>query len=210
MQKKISDIIVSPPKIVRSAFSSFTWELPNEQNKIYLTFDDGPTPHQSLWIIKTLKQFNAKATFFCVGNNVEKYPQIYNQFTEDNHSVGNHTFNHLNGFKTNYTDYINNFIKADKIIDSKLFRPPYGRIKKSQAKEILNSKRIIMWNVLSLDYNNKISPQQCFENIKRHTKSGSIIVFHDNQKAEKNMKYALQKTLEYYSDKNYIFEKINN
>ncbi len=208
MQKKILDIIISPPKIVRSAFPNFVWEKTNDEKKIYLTFDDGPSEALTLWILETLKKYNAKATFFCVGDNVRKYPQSYNNILKENHSVGNHTFNHLNGYKTKCSDYINNFAKANKTIDSNLFRPPYGRIKKSQAKEILKSKKIIMWNVLSLDYNNKISPQECFENIKKHTTYGSIIVFHDNKKAETNMKYALKKTLDYYSKQNYTFEKI--
>jgi len=208
MQNKILDIIISPPKIVRSAFPNFVWEKSENENNIYLTFDDGPSEELTFWILDELKKYNAKATFFCVGDNVAKYPESYNRILQENHSVGNHTFNHLNGYKTKSSDYINNFAKANEIIDSNLFRPPYGRIKKSQAKEILKSKKIIMWNVLSLDYSNKISPQQCFENIKKYTTSGSIIVFHDNKKAEKNMKYALQKTLEYYSEKNYTFEKI--
>jgi len=210
MQNKILDIIISPPKIVRLAFPNFVWEMTNDEKKIYLTFDDGPSEVLTLWILETLRKHNAKATFFCVGDSVRKYPRSYNNILKENHSVGNHTFNHLNGYKTKYSDYINNFAKANKIIDSNLFRPPYGRIKKSQAKEILKSKKIIMWNVLSLDYNNSISPQECFDNIKKYTTSGSIIVFHDNKKAETNMKFALQKTLEYYSYQNYTFEKIAN
>ncbi len=210
MSNRISNMFISPPKIFRRLFYNFVWEQSNSRKKIFLTFDDGPSSKITTWILEILKQYNAKATFFCVGNNVLNLPLITQQIINDGHSLGNHTFHHLNGFKTNYSHYINDFVKADKIINTQLFRPPYGKIKKSQAQEILKFKKIIMWDVLSLDYDNSITPQQCFKNIKKNTKSGSIIVLHDNLKAERNMKYALQKTLDYYTKAGYSFAKIQS
>ena len=201
--------IVSPSKIVQKIFPKYIWSIPNSENKIYLTFDDGPIPKITPWVLEQLKKYNAKATFFCLGNNVKKYPDIYKEILEQGHSVGNHSFSHLKGYST-YTDkYVSDFREANKLINSKLYRPPYGRITKGQANKIMKTHKIIMWNVLSVDYDSRISSRLCFFNVKIFTKSGSIIVFHDSKKAEKNMKYALQASLEYFSEKLFVFDKIN-
>lgn len=205
----MKNLLVSPPKIAKLYFKNFIWELPTNEKKIYLTFDDGTTPQLNDWILYTLKTYNAKATFFCVAENITKNPETANRLLSSNHAVGNHTFNHLNGLKNSYKTYIFNFLKADKILKTKLFRPPYGKITPRQAKFILQTHKIIMWDVLSMDYSPKISPKQCFENVKKFAKKGSIVVFHDNKKAEKNIKYALPKTLDYFSAKGFSFEKID-
>ena len=202
-------IKVSSPKILRKIFSNYIWSIPNNENKIFLTFDDGPTPKITAWVLDILEKYKAKATFFCTGKNVESYPALYSEIINKNHSIGNHSYNHLKGFTTNVKNYLDDFQKANNLIKSTLFRPPYGRMTRRQTAEIIKTHKIIMWNVLSVDYNHKISPKLCFLNVKTFTKSGSIIVFHDSQKAEKNMKYALQATLDYFSERGFWFENIS-
>ena len=202
-------LAISPPGIVKKVLSNFTWNIPNSGNKIFLTFDDGPTPKITNWVLEILQKHKAKATFFCVGNNVKKYPEIYEKIKFNGHSTGNHTFNHTRGFGTKKDCYISDFEEADNVIKSNLFRPPYGRITRKQSRYILQTHKIIMWDVLSADYNKKISPRACFLNVKNHTKAGSIIVFHDSVKAERNMKYALSYTLDHYQKQGYVFDKIN-
>jgi len=174
---------VSPPKTLRALYPQCFWNLPNNQNKIYLTFDDGPTPELLPFILDTLEKYNVPATFFCVGENIGKYPELFDRMLEK-HVVGNHTFNHVNGWKTpNYT-YYKNVKKFDTVYHSPLFRPPYGRISRTQAKHISKQYKIIMWDVLSYDYSKNTSPKKCLANVVKHAKSGSVIVFHDNKKAK--------------------------
>ena len=197
---------------IKKIFKNFVWDIPNYENKIFLTFDDGPTPEITNWVLDELKKYNAKATFFCIGNNIQKYPEIYQNLIEDGHSVGNHTFDHLNGWKNNAEKYIKNVLLAENFINAqpKLFRPPYGKIKTFQANKLRKlGYKIIMWDVLSADFDNEITPEKYLQNVLSNIKSGSIIVFHDSQKASKNLKYVFPKTLEFLSKNNFICEVIS-
>lgn len=209
---------IKTPRILERLFSSYTWRFDTDRKEIFLTFDDGPTPEITPFVLKQLKQYNAKATFFCIGKNIENHPEIFHQILSEKHSVGNHTQNHLNGWKTKNINYLNSVLKcedvisnlADKTKESKLFRPPYGRIKKSQAKEILKrGYRIIMWNVLSADFDRSISKEKCLENVLKNTKKGGIIVFHDSLKASEKLQFVLPKVLEEFSRKGFSFKGIN-
>jgi peptidoglycan/xylan/chitin deacetylase (PgdA/CDA1 family) len=186
--------------IIKKIFSNYVWDIPNNEKIVYLTFDDGPTPEITDWVLNQLKMFDAKATFFCIGNNIEKHPEILKRIIKENHSIGNHTFNHLNGWKTETKKYIDNTIlKTESYhLKSKLFRPPYGKIKKTQAKILQKlGYKIIMWDVLSADFDQQIAPEKCLQNVISKVRAGSIIVFHDSEKAFKNLKYALPKTLHF-------------
>jgi peptidoglycan/xylan/chitin deacetylase (PgdA/CDA1 family) len=201
---------------IKLLFSNYVWSLPNNENKVYLTFDDGPTPEITEWTLAQLKKYNAKATFFCIGDNIRKYPEIFQKVVAEEHSIGNHTFNHLNGWKTSSQNYIENAklyeVEHNKqnTPNSKLFRPPYGKIKPSQSKILRKlGYKIIMWEVLSEDYDRSVSPEQCLENVLKNVTSGSIIVFHDSQKANRNLEYALPRTLEFLKEKGFVCEKID-
>jgi peptidoglycan/xylan/chitin deacetylase (PgdA/CDA1 family) len=207
--------MVKVPKIIKKLFFNQIWEIPNKENKIYLTFDDGPTPKVTECVLDILEKENIKATFFCIGNNIEKHPEIFKRILKEGHSIGNHTFNHLKGWKTATKNYIENVDLCENEINKlasisyKLFRPPYGKISLIQSK-LLRKKgfKIIMWDVLSKDYDQTISPEKCFENIKTIT-SGSIVVFHDSLKAQKNLEYSLPKAIKFLKEKGFTFETIN-
>ncbi len=188
---------------------SVVWKFPPGKKRIFLTFDDGPIPEVTPCVLDILKEYNAKATFFCVGENIVKYPDVFKQILINNHSVGNHTYNHIKGWKTNTVDYINNVKECDKLINSKLFRPPYGKISYSQLNKIKNNYFTILWSVLSGDFDTKIDGKQCFENVVSYAKDGSIIVFHDSIKARERMIYALPKVIEYFLTLGYTFESID-
>jgi len=208
--------------IIKKIFSNYVWDIPNTENKIYLTFDDGPTPEITEWVLKELQKHNAKATFFCIGNNIEKYPEIFSKVIDDGHTIGNHTFNHLNGWQMATEKYLDNVelcnIQIHKsktpnlipiAIGTKIFRPPYGKIKTSQSKKLRQlGYKIIMWDVLSADFDQTISPEQCLENVLKNVESGSIIVFHDSAKAFPNLEYTLPKTLEFLKGKGFVFDVI--
>jgi peptidoglycan/xylan/chitin deacetylase (PgdA/CDA1 family) len=199
-------LLVKTPKLVQRMFPKRVWALSEATNAIYLTFDDGPIPEITPWVLQELKKHKAKATFFCIGENISKYPEIFNSIISEGHSIGNHTYNHLNGWKTETDIYIENVLLADaelnnhsSIINTQfLFRPPYGKITQNQAK-ILQKKgfTIVMWDVLSFDFDAETSEEQCFANVSENIKPGSIVVFHDSIKAEKNLRKALPKVLEY-------------
>ena len=208
--------LVKTPFIIKKIFSSFVWDIPTEEKIIYLSFDDGPHETATPFVLDQLKKYNAKATFFCIGKNVVLYPDIYQRIIEEDHAVGNHTYHHLNGWKTNDKIYLNDIKEASAIIQSNLFRPPYGRIKRSQWS-IVNSQsfsnyqspfNIIMWDVLSGDFDTKLSPEKCLQHVLDYTKQGSIIVFHDSTKAWDRMSYALPRVLAYFSEKGYVFKAI--
>ncbi len=203
--------------LIKKAFQNFIWDIPNVENKIYLTFDDGPTPEITEWVLEVLEKHQAKATFFCIGSNIKKHPDIYAKVIADGHSVGNHTFNHLNGWKTGNEKYIENSKRCESAIcsrklsglQSKLFRPPYGKIKLSQSVKLRKlGYKIIMWDVLSADFDTKIFSEKCLENVLNNVKPGSIIVFHDSVKAFPNLKYTLPRALKYWKKKGYLFEAI--
>lgn len=228
---------VKIPTLVKRMFSNYIWSIPTTSKIIYLTFDDGPTPGITNCTLDILKQYNAKATFFCIGNNIEKHPDIFQNIINSGHAIGNHTHNHIKGWKTKTKDYLKNIFEAQNVINSQiktyhtersrsveletqnpelktlnseLFRPPYGQIKPKQGKQLIGlGYKIIMWDVLSFDWDATVSPEDCLNNVISKTTIGSIIVFHDSVKASKNMQYALPKFLEHFSKKGYSFESID-
>ncbi|MBA9072945.1 peptidoglycan/xylan/chitin deacetylase (PgdA/CDA1 family) [Flavobacterium gossypii] len=210
---------VKTNRLIKWLFPKYTWDIPNNANKIYLTFDDGPTPEITEWVLKLLKEQDIKATFFCIGNNIEKYPDIFQKVLQDGHAIGNHTYNHLKGWKTAKEDYIENTKSCERIIKeqtkdsdrrSKLFRPPYGKIKFSQAKILRQlGYKIVMWDVISVDYDKNISPKKCLKNVTKNTTSGSVIVFHDSIKAFENLKFALPEAIRYLKNKGFVFDRID-
>lgn len=195
-------------KIFRLLYPNFRWHFKTDKKVIYLTFDDGPVPEVTPWVLDVLKDYDAKATFFCIGENIKKHPEILHSIRAEGHRIGNHTYHHLNGWKTDREEYISNFEDFEKETPTDLFRPPYGRISRSQAKHILQTHQIIMWTALTKDYQNHISPQRCYERAIKGTKSGAIVLFHDSIKAEKKLRYALPKFIEHFSKKGYQFETI--
>ena len=201
--------LVRPPYFLRKYFYELVWNIPTDEKIIYLTFDDVPIPEVTPWVLQTLQQYNAQATFFCVGDNANRYPHIFEQLKNSHHTVANHTNNHLNGWHTRDKDYFKNISKANLTIQSKFFRPPYGRITHTQIHVIKKHYKIIMWDVLSKDYNTTLTGEQCFQNVITHAKPGSIVVFHDSVKAKERLQYALPKVLKYYSDLGYRFKVIS-
>lgn len=200
--------LITTPKILRMLYPSFLWEMPKGEKKLYLTFDDGPHPTITPQVLEILKKFNAKATFFCIGNNVNKYKETFELVKKEGHAVGSHTFNHERGWKTKTKDYVNSVIEANALIQSPLFRPPHGRIKFSQIRNLKKDFQIVAWTVISYDWDKSLSPDDCYNNVIKNAEDGSIIVFHDSEKAVNNMIPALTKVLEYYTDKGFIFEKL--
>jgi peptidoglycan/xylan/chitin deacetylase (PgdA/CDA1 family) len=204
---------IKVPWFVKKIFSAYIWRLTAVENEVYLSFDDGPHPTITPWVLDELKKHNAKATFFCIGNNVERYPHIYQEILNEGHAVGNHTYHHLNGWKTKDKEYIDDISKAAQLIKSNLFRPPYGRIKKRQAKKIAGALKtshaqIIMWDVLSADFDSSFSHEQCLANVLENVSAGSIIVFHDSEKAFNNLKHVLPRTLKSLKEEGFHFKKI--
>lgn len=201
---------VRPPIWLKMYYpSQMIWDIPvtaNNNNTVYITFDDGPHPKATPFVLEQLAFYNASATFFCVGDNARKYPDIYRQLLQNGHKTGNHTFNHLNGWRTDNLTYFDNIGQAAMLIDSTLFRPPYGLIKPSQARKLLNEPlqwHICMWDILSWDFDKGTSKEQCLDNVVRNIRPGSIIIFHDSEKAWESMSYALPKTLQYCKQKNW-------
>jgi peptidoglycan-N-acetylglucosamine deacetylase len=203
--------LAKTPKWVSKLFGDSIWSMPETEKAIYLTFDDGPHPVITPFVLDELGKFDAKATFFCIGKNVAEHPGIYKRILEQGHAVGNHTHNHLNGWKTPNAKYLQNILEARNFIDSSLFRPPYGRITTQQKKFLqhLNEPfKIVMWSVLSGDFDINITPEKCLDNVLKNTKSGSVIVFHDSEKAFERLQYTLPAVLKYFSEKGFCFEKI--
>jgi peptidoglycan-N-acetylglucosamine deacetylase len=204
---------------IKQIFSNYVWDIPNDGNKVYLTFDDGPTPKITEWVLAELQKHNAKATFFCIGKNIEKHPEILKKVIENGHSIGNHTYNHENGWETAVKEYLENTKRCETAIlnlqskicnlKSKIFRPPYGKIKPSQSLKLRQlGYKIIMWDVLSGDFDESITPEKCLENAISNVTSGSIIVFHDSEKAFQNLEYTLPKTLKFLSEKGFVCDAI--
>ena len=218
-------------------YPGITWDMQVEEGEkiLYLTFDDGPHPIATPFVLNQLKEYNAKATFFCIGKNVVDHTDIYKRILDEGHTVGNHTYNHLNGWKVKDQEYIDDIVKAAEVIDSKMFRPPYGRITKFQSAVLRrklavdqfavdsrdpatdnyhpfniqhSSFNIIMWSVLSADWDNRIDGKKCYENVVLNAKSGSIVVFHDSAKALERLQFALPKVLDYYAKEGYKFSAI--
>lgn len=201
-------MLVKPPYLVRKFFPQLLWEVKTTNNEIFLTFDDGPHPEITPLVLDILDEFQAKATFFCVGENVKKYPETYTLILERGHHTGNHSYNHLNGWKNSKSAYCDNIKKAASFIDSNLFRPPYGRIKPSQINALKTKYKIVMWTVAAYDFSKKVSPEQCLKNAIQKSKAGSVVVFHDSDKARDNLFFALPAFLEHYQNKGFVFPLI--
>ncbi len=200
-----NSMIVKPPKLARLFSKNTIWKVDVQNKQLFLTFDDGPVPGLTPWVLDILDQFDAKATFFCVGDNVRKNPELFNLILNKGHQVGNHTYSHLNGFRTGIRRYVLDVLKAKQYINSKLFRPPYGRIRYVAQRILRKRFEIVLWDVLSMDYDRNTQPGQVVRNVIANASPGSIIVFHDNPKADKNLKYALPRLLDYYSKRGYEF-----
>ncbi|WP_179344302.1 polysaccharide deacetylase family protein [Winogradskyella ursingii] len=208
------------PGFVKTLFPNFVWNINTDKKELYLTFDDGPTPEITEWVLDNLKSYNAKATFFCIGNNIEKHPAIFQKIIDEGHTVGNHTYNHLKGWKHKTKNYVEDVVKSQDLMNSlfinrnssitNLFRPPYGKFKSNQSKKIMElGYRIILWDVLSYDWDKTVSEKSCLENVTSAAKEGSIVVFHDSLKASRSLKYTLPKVLEYYNERGFEFKSLN-
>jgi peptidoglycan/xylan/chitin deacetylase (PgdA/CDA1 family) len=200
--------LVKTPWLLKTLYPELIWNVKQSPGCIYLTFDDGPIPIVTPFVLNILKEYNAKATFFCIGDNVRKHPDVFEQVKNEGHAIGNHSYNHLKGWKTDDETYINNCMLADQLLDTKLFRPPYGRIKRSQAKLLKQAKpglEIIMWSVLSGDFDKDLSPDKCLDNVLKNTRSGDIVLFHDSLKAQDRMEYALPRAMEFWSKEGFSF-----
>lgn len=201
------------PWWVRKIYPSYLWKLPATQKSVYISFDDGPHPTITPWVLAELQKHNAKATFFCVGKNVQQYPDVYQQILETGHAVGNHTYSHLNGWQTADEEYLEDIRKATSQISSHLFRPPYGRIKKSQAKRVATAlkkenAKVVMWDVLSADFDVTLSGEKCINTVLKYTEPGSIVVFHDSEKAFPRLKIALPVVLKRFTERGYTLERL--
>ncbi len=201
--------------LMRALYPNFTWKMPAQEKKIYLTFDDGPIPEITEFVLETLAKYEAKATFFCIGGNVEKHPDIFKKILLDKHSVGNHTFNHLNGWDSENDIYAENVVKCKTELlknacETTLFRPPYGRIKRQQAKRLMPDYEVIMWDVLSGDFSQSLSSETVLRKTIKYTEAGSIVLFHDSIKANERMSYALPRFLEHFSTAGFQFSALQN
>ena len=227
------------PGFIQQIFGSVVWRIQATSPVIYLTFDDGPNPEVTVPVLEILKSFHAKATFFCVGENILQHPHLYKKILEEGHATGNHTFHHLNGWKTGTREYLHDIhlceeamikgtlksvrgiekpalnpdepgqISQTKMRHPKLFRPPYGKLNPGQYSKLKTRYSIVMWDVLSGDYNHTTSKEKCLQNVTGHSQSGSIVVFHDSMKAKENMLYALPEMLGYFSKKNFVFNSLS-
>ncbi len=198
------------PRWLQALQPQYTWRVKNTSQTLFLTFDDGPIPEITPFVLDTLAEFQAKATFFCVGDNIRKHPDIFEMLDKQGHTVGNHTFNHLNGWRTEDASYLANISDCEACLpaDSRLFRPPYGKIKQTQLKNIQDRYKIVMWDVLTYDFDAKLTPEACLQKTQKHTREGSIIVFHDSLKASRNLRYVLPRYLEWAGKQGYKFERL--
>jgi peptidoglycan-N-acetylglucosamine deacetylase len=219
--------IFRTPALLRFFFPNLLWRVPTESKQIYLTFDDGPVPGPTEFVLDQLNRCNAKATFFCIGDNVFKYPSIFSRIVNEGHAIGNHTFNHLKGWGTSTEKYVANVELCDREISrqytekvaqsltdyrlpkTNLFRPPYGRIRSKQIHTLESKYKIVMWDVLTSDYNQALSPENCLKGSLRATRPGSIVVFHDSLKAEKNLRYVLPRFLEQKMQEGFVFKALS-
>jgi peptidoglycan/xylan/chitin deacetylase (PgdA/CDA1 family) len=204
--------LVKTPWWLKKLYPGCVWDMPVKEKTLYLSFDDGPHPTITPFVLQQLKKYNAKATFFCIGEHVARYPDVFQQVIDEGHAVGNHTHLHLNGWKTSGSDYFNDIKKAGEYIHSPLFRPPYGRVKKSQLRQLTkggDKMTVVMWNILAGDWDPTVDPSLCFERIKKKISDGDIIVLHESEKAWDRMSYCLTGLLEFYALKGFSFAKID-
>jgi peptidoglycan-N-acetylglucosamine deacetylase len=198
------------PFFIRKIYHSLEWRINTSKKEIFLTFDDGPNPEITPFVLKELNKYNAKATFFCVGENVDKYPYIYKLILEEGHATGNHTYNHLNGWFTSTIEYAKNVKNCSQIVKSDLFRPPYGKLTPTQIKHLNKYYRIIMWDVLSCDFDVKVEKKKALSQLLKGSKNGSIVVFHDSEKAKEKLQFMLPRYLDNLAERNYKFKSIIN
>ncbi len=203
-----SMLIERPPFFYRMLFPEAIWRLPGVKKRVFLTFDDGPVPQVTPWVLDVLDYYEVKATFFCVGDNVARNPNLFQEIRNRGHQVGNHTMNHVQGISTSPEKYVRNVLNANDLIQSRLFRPPHGHMIPGQAKLLKNTFNIIMWDVVTRDYSKKLSGEEVFNNVKRYARNGSIIVIHDSVKALKNLRYALPRSINWLRDNGYLFETL--
>jgi peptidoglycan/xylan/chitin deacetylase (PgdA/CDA1 family) len=194
------------PDFVRNLYPKALWRMNPDEKAVYLTFDDGPIPVITPWVVDLLGQYDIKATFFMVGDNVRKYPQEYIQVIENGHRVGNHTFNHLKGLFTSTAEYVGNVEKADGLIHSNLFRPPHGMLRRKQYNELSRHYQFVMWDLVTRDYSKRMNGEDVLANVKRLVRNGSIITFHDSIRSENNLKYALPRSIEWLLEQGYEFK----
>ena len=201
--------IEQPPFLYRLFFPEAIWRIPGKAKRVFLTFDDGPIPEVTPWVLNLLDHYQIKATFFCVGDNVRKYPAIYQDILSRGHQVGNHTMHHIQAPGHSLKSYMRDIAEASTYISSSLFRPPHGWMKYAQLRLVKRAYQIIMWDVVTRDYSKKRNSDQVFDTVKRYTRNGSILVFHDSLKAEKNLRGALARSLEWLLSEGYVFETIH-
>ena len=199
---------IKPPKIIRKLFPSFIWNFPDEKDGIFITFDDGPRPEVTPWVLDLLDKYNAKATFFCIGKNVEMFPELFEEVKRRGHAVGNHSYSHVKGWGMHTGDYVRDIDIAGDMIRSNLFRPPYARIGTNQARVLGERYKIIMWDIISRDYNQALSGDACARNVIPHLEPGAIIVFHDSIKCSRNLFEALPQVLEAIKAKGLVCKRI--
>ena len=208
----MADWIVQPPGWFRSLLGRGTWRGRPSRQTAYRTFDDGPVPEQTPWVLDVLRRHGIRATFFCVGDNVRKHPDVFRQLTEAGHEVGNHTFNHLQYFRTAASRYLDNADRCSRIAGSpRLFRPPHGQMTPQAVARLLRTfDKVVFWDVMPRDYDCRLTPQQVFDNVRRHVRNGSIIVFHDSVKAGDRMRHALEASIEWLERNGYSFDTVGN
>lgn len=197
---------IQPPYLIKKVYPSLIWRKNKTKKNIYLTFDDGPVSIITPWVLDVLKEEQVRATFFCVGKNVVLHPEIYTRILNENHRIGNHTYTHLNGWDSQTSNYIDDIKKCAIYVSTNLFRPPYGRIKKSQINQLKSNYSIIMWDVLTGDYDKKTTPEKCLYNATSKIRNGSIVVFHDSVKAKTNMQFALPRFIKYAKEQGFEFD----
>lgn len=209
-------LLVKYPVVLKWFYPDRITRIENSKS-IYLTFDDGPVPEITPWVLDQLREYKAKATFFCIGENIKKNPEVFQQVISEGHTIGNHSFHHLNGWKTSTSKYVYDVLSTEDLLSKKypvkplpkLFRPPFGKIKNSQARKLSKEGfKIVMWDVISWDFDHNVQKETCYKNIVENASEGSLIVFHDSRKASKNLHYALPKVLKYFAEKGYEFRSI--
>ncbi|MGP1362578.1 MAG: polysaccharide deacetylase family protein [Bacteroides sp.] len=203
-------INLSPPRSLSRLFRNITWYVDNAPRTIYLTFDDGPMPGITDWVLDLLASYNARATFFCLGRNAERYPELIQRQRDEGHTVGNHTYSHLRGFDVSKNEYFRDVLIANDLLQSDLFRPPYARIRPSQYRALQPYFKLVLWSVLSMDYSRWISPVRCAEFLFKNLHGGDIVVFHDSYKAEGNLRYALPLCLEHFTALGFQFSPLQS
>ena len=198
-------MVIRPPRFIKRLYPSVIWNFYNntDSKSVYLTFDDGPNPDVTPWVLKQLEKYNAKATFFCLGKNVEQYPEVYKMILEQGHSVGNHSYSHVKGFGVNVGRYVEDFDFAEEFIQTNLLRPPYARCTPRQIKMLSQRFHVIMMDIVSRDYSSTISRRRCLSNVTKYVQAGSIVGLHDSKRSEKNIKYVLPRLLDFLQEKEF-------